>query len=95
MKNIKITIINLQLVKGGIKMANVDIYTSDTCHFCHQAKDFLKQNNIDFKEHNISKDPEAKKELIKKGYMSVPVLIIDGQEVLGFDKDRITKLLNL
>ena len=76
-------------------MAQVEIYTSETCHFCHEAKDFFVQNNIDFKENNISKDMEARKTLMKKGYMSVPVVIIDGEEMLGFDKERVSNLLHL
>ncbi|WP_133629402.1 glutaredoxin family protein [Fonticella tunisiensis] len=76
-------------------MAKVEIYTSDTCHFCHAAKEYFKENNIEYTEHNISKDMEARKTLMKKGYMSVPLIIIDGEEILGFDKDRIKNLLNL
>lgn len=76
-------------------MNKVEIYTSDTCGFCHEAKDFLKENNIDYTEHNISTDPEAKKELIKKGYRSVPVININGEEMLGYDKEKVTTLLGL
>ena len=35
---------------------------------------------------------EYKRELIKKGYLSVPVIVIDGQDVLGFDLTRIEQL---
>jgi glutaredoxin-like YruB-family protein len=76
-------------------MAYVEIYTSETCPSCHDAKDFLMKNNIDFKENNISKDMEARKTLMKKRYMSVPVIIIDGEEMLGFDKERLSNMLHL
>jgi glutaredoxin 3 len=76
-------------------MNKVEIYTSDTCGFCHEAKDFFKENNIEYTEHNISTDPEAKKELIKKGYRSVPVININGEEMLGYDKEKVTTLLGL
>jgi glutaredoxin-like YruB-family protein len=76
-------------------MNSVEIYTSETCHYCHAAKEYLEQNNIDFIEHNISRDMEARKALMKKGYMSVPLIVIDNQEILGFNKDRISKLLQL
>lgn len=76
-------------------MNKVEIYTSDTCGFCHEAKDFFKVNSIEYTEHNISTDIEAKKELIKKGYRSVPVININGEEMLGFDKEKITTLLGL
>ena len=74
-------------------MKNVEIYTSDTCIQCVKAKEYLKNKNIEFKEYNISKDLEAKRELIRMGYMSIPVLIIDGEHVLGFDLNRIESLL--
>lgn len=76
-------------------MHKIDIYTSSTCKYCHMAKDFFKKNNIDFVEHNVSEDPEARKELMKKGYMSVPVIIVDGEEILGFDQDKLKGLLNI
>lgn len=74
-------------------MNNVEIYTSDTCINCIKAKEYFKENKIDFIEKNITKNSEQRKELIKMGYMSVPVLIINGEHVLGFDLNRIKELL--
>lgn len=76
-------------------MKKVEIYTSTTCSYCHMAKEFFKENNVEFIEHNISEDADSRKELMKKGYRSVPVIIIDGEEILGFDKDKISNLLGL
>ncbi|MCU9809849.1 glutaredoxin family protein [Paraclostridium sp. AKS46] len=50
---------------------------------------------MDYTEYNISGNDENRKTLIKLGYMSVPVLLIDGNHVLGFDKTRIDSLLEL
>ena len=58
-----------------------------------KLKKYLKKKNIEYKEYNISKDLEAKRELIRMGYMSIPVIIIDGEHVLGFDLNRIESLL--
>lgn len=74
-------------------MKKVEIYTSDTCIQCKTAKEYLKNNNIDYIEYNISSNQEYKRELIRKGYLSVPVLVIDGQDVLGFDLRRIQELM--
>lgn len=74
-------------------MKKVQIYTSDTCGNCIKAKEYFKENNIEYIEHNINKNPEAKKELISMGYLSVPVILIDDNHVLGFDITRIEKLL--
>ncbi|MBV7273932.1 glutaredoxin family protein [Clostridium thailandense] len=76
-------------------MKPVEIYTSDTCGYCHSAKDYFNQNNIQFVEHNISADASARKELIKKGYRSVPVIVIGTEEILGFDKEKISSLLGI
>ena len=75
-------------------MKNVEIYTSDTCIQCIKAKEYLKNRNVEFKEYNISKDLEAKRELIRMGYMSsTSYLLIDGEHVLGFDLNRMESLL--
>lgn len=76
-------------------MKKIEIYTSDTCGYCHAAKDYFNQNNVQFTEYNISSNPEARKELMKKGYRSVPLIVIDSEEILGFDKDKIDSILGL
>lgn len=74
-------------------MDNIKIYTSDTCGRCIQAKEYFKKNNIEYVEHNINKNSEDRKELIRMGYMSVPVILINEEHVLGFDLKRIEELL--
>lgn len=74
-------------------MKKIQIYASDTCGHCVQAKEYFKQNNIEYVEHNINRNSEARKELIGMGYMSVPVILIDEDHVLGFDLKRIEELL--
>lgn len=73
-------------------MKKVEIYTSDTCIQCKKVKEYFKDNDIEFIEYNISSNQEYKRELIKKGYLSVPVIVIDGQDILGFDLTRIKQL---
>lgn len=75
-------------------MNKVEVFSSDTCKYCIELKTYLKENNVDYIEYNISKNEEARKNLIKLGYMSVPFLLINGKHVLGFDKSRIKQLLN-
>ena len=76
-------------------MKKVEIYTSDTCIQCKKAKEYLRNNNIEFVEYNISSNQEYKRELIKKGYLSVPVIVVDGQDILGFDLSRIKQLTGI
>ena len=74
-------------------MKKIDIYTSNNCQYCHEVKDFFNESNLSFTEHNVSVNKEARKEIMKRGYRSVPLIIIDGHEVLGFDKEKIVTLL--
>ncbi len=76
-------------------MAEVIVYSSDTCPYCVSVKDYLKENDIAFTERNISQDKSARIELVERGLRGVPVVIIDGTQVLGFDQPKIAQLLNL
>lgn len=73
----------------------VVIYTSNTWPHCHTAKDYLAENDVEFEERNVQKDPEARKELMAKGIMAVPVIQIEEELITGFDKDRVDELLGL
>lgn len=75
-------------------MNKVEVYSSDTCKYCIELKEYLKENKVEYTEYNISKNEDSRKKLIKLGYMSVPVLLINDNHVLGFDKLRIRQLLN-
>ena len=74
----------------------VKVYSTPTCPYCIRAKQFLKDNNIEFEDINVSTNQEKAQEMIEKtGQMGVPVLDIDGEIIVGFDKDAISKALNL
>ncbi len=73
----------------------VTVYTSNTCGYCHLAKDFLNENSIVFEEKNVSTDTVARKELMSKGFMGVPVIFVDEEVIQGFDKAKLTELLGL
>jgi len=74
----------------------VKVYSTPTCPFCVRAKQFLKENNIAFEDVDVSTDEKAVEEMIEKsGQMGVPVLDIDGNVVIGFDKEKIKRLLGL
>ena len=63
--------------------------------FCGKVKEFLSQNKIEYSERNIVADETALAELEKLGYMTTPVIVIDGEVVVGFDRARLENLLNL
>lgn len=76
-------------------MAKVVVYSSNTCPYCVTAKEFLTENNIEFEEKNIQEDKDARKELMSMGHMGVPVILIDDEEIVGFDKPKIEEALGL
>ncbi len=74
----------------------VKIYSTPTCPYCARAKQFLKDNNIEFDDIDVSADQEKVQEMVQKtGQMGVPVLDIDGEIIVGFDKDKIKVALGL
>lgn len=75
---------------------SVKVYSTPSCPWCVKAKDYLKANNIEFEEYDVSVDREAATDMINKsGQRGVPVLDIDGNIIVGFDQKNIAKLLNL
>ncbi len=63
--------------------------------FCNRTKEFLSQKGIGFEERDVSKDEAALQELQKRGLMTTPVTLIDGDAVVGFDRAKLAKLLGL
>jgi glutaredoxin 3 len=61
--------------------------------FCSQAKEYLSQKQVPFEDRNITADPSALEKLKKLGYMTTPVLVIDGSVIVGFDQAKIDTAL--
>jgi glutaredoxin len=57
--------------------------------FCDQAKEYLSQKSIGFQERDIAQDPTVLEDLKKLGYMTTPVIVMDGSVIVGFDADKI------
>jgi glutaredoxin len=56
----------------------------------------LKEKGFNFEDIDVSVNHEAAKEMIaKSGQMGVPVADINGQIIVGFDREKIIKLLNI
>jgi glutaredoxin 3 len=61
--------------------------------FCNQAKEYLSQKSIPFQEKDVAQDPSALEDMKKLGYMTTPVIVIDGSVIVGFDAGKIDKAL--
>ena len=75
---------------------NITIYSTPSCTYCHMAKDYLTEKGIAFTDYNVGADLERRKEMIdKSGQMGVPVIDIDGDIMVGFDKSELEDKLGL
>ncbi|TSC86433.1 MAG: glutaredoxin-like protein [Parcubacteria group bacterium Gr01-1014_8] len=74
----------------------VTIYSTPTCHFCREAKNFFDDNKVAYTDYNVASDMVKRKEMIQKsGQMGVPVIYIGDKLVVGYDQDQLKQLLNL
>lgn len=74
----------------------VTIYTTPTCVYCNSLKEYFAKNNIEYKEIDVSKDEKELEKMVQiSGQMGVPVAEIDGNVVIGFDKQRVDEILHL
>jgi glutaredoxin-like YruB-family protein len=77
-------------------MADVIIYTTPTCTWCKTAKKFFEEHKIAYKEIDVAADFTKAEEMVRRsGQTGVPVIEIDGEIVVGFDKPKLQELLNL
>jgi glutaredoxin-like YruB-family protein len=74
----------------------VTVYSTPTCPWCARAKQFLKDNNFEFNDVDVSTDHQKAKEMVEKsGQMGVPVLDINGTIIIGFDQEKIKAELGI
>ncbi len=74
----------------------VIIYTTPICPYCQAIKDYFNDNDIEYEEKDISQDKKARDKMVKKsGSKGVPVVEINGEIIIGFDKKKIASLLNI
>lgn len=72
------------------------MYTTPTCVYCKMAKEFFKANNLTWQEFNVAEDDDAREDMVKKsGQLGVPVIDVDGQIFIGFDKKGLSSILNI
>ena len=72
----------------------VKVYSTSTCPYCKMAKGFLDEKGVAYENVDVSTDSAGRDEMIRKsGQMGVPVIDVDGQIVVGFDRERLEGLL--
>jgi len=82
--------------KSARPARSVTVFTTQSCSWCVKVKNYLRQNNVAFKEVDVGRDHRAAMDLVRRtGQQGVPQLDINGSYVVGFDKVKIDRLLGL
>jgi glutaredoxin-like YruB-family protein len=72
----------------------VKVYSTSTCPYCKMAKSFLDEKDVSYDDLDVSADAAARDEMVKKsGQMGVPVIDVDGEVIIGFDRERLAALI--
>jgi glutaredoxin-like YruB-family protein len=77
--------------------AKVIVFSTPTCSHCNNAKRYLKEKNIKFKDVDVSRDQSALRDMQNRtnGNSGVPVILINNKPIIGFDKNKINQYLNI
>lgn len=68
----------------------IKVYSTPTCPWCKKVKAYLEAKNVNFEYINVLEDVEQRNEMIKSsGQTGVPVININGNIIVGFDKEAI------
>ena len=75
---------------------HIRVFSTPSCPYCVTLKAFLDEKGFPYEDIDVAKDDKAREEMIQKsGQMGVPVVDIDGQIIIGFDKKKISQILNI
>ncbi len=76
--------------------SSVTVYSADWCAFCHAAKDYLDKKGVKYTEKNIEQQPAfAQESMDKSGQTGIPVIVINDQVIVGFDRAKIDVALGI
>ncbi len=77
--------------------AKVIVFSTPTCSHCNNAKRYLKEKNIKFKDVDVSRDQSALRDMQNRtnGNSGVPVILINNKPIIGFDRNKINQYLNI
>lgn len=80
----------------GKPQKNVVVYSTPSCSWCNTLKTYLREHQVAFRDVDVSRDQKAAEEMVKRsGQQGVPQTVINGELIIGFDKAKIDKLLQI
>jgi glutaredoxin-like YruB-family protein len=82
--------------QGKSEQKRVIVYSTPTCPHCNSLKQYLKQQQIPFRDVDVSKDQKMAQELVRKsGQQGVPQTEINGRIVVGFNRSKLNEMLGI
>ena len=78
------------------KTRSIRIFSTPTCPYCVTLKTYLNEKGFAYEDINVAEDDQAREEMVERtGQLGVPVIEIDGQMIIGFEKAKINQLLGI
>ncbi|MDD3050693.1 MAG: glutaredoxin domain-containing protein [Candidatus Cloacimonetes bacterium] len=78
------------------RQKKVVVFSTPTCSWCVKLKSYLREKQIRFTDVDVSRDMKAAQDMIRKsGQQGVPQIWIDNYPIVGFDKVKINKMLDI
>jgi len=88
-----LTIAINSLYEPGEGATKVVVYTSNGCGWCTKAMNYLKKNNIEYDERNISEDTDYRQEFQELGGRGTPLILVGDNKIYGFNEKAIKMAL--
>lgn len=77
-------------------MKQITIYSTPSCTYCRIAKEFFKEHNLAYTEYDVAADLVRRGEMVEMtGQLGVPVIKIDSDILVGFNRVKVGELLGI
>jgi glutaredoxin len=63
----------------------ITIFTAEWCGYCDKLKDRLNASSVPYTEYDVEKSPQGKLYGAASAFNGVPIIVVDGRTVLGYD----------
>lgn len=78
------------------KQPRVIVFSTPSCTYCNMAKKYFRENRVKFRDVDVSRDQAAARDMVRRsGQSGVPVIDIDGKIIVGFDRQKINRMLDI
>lgn len=74
--------------------SKIIVYGAEWCAFCHQAMHYMDGLGVKYVYKNVDLNPDDAREVVaKSGQMGIPVIDVDGEIIVGFDRRKLDETL--